>query len=193
MPSKKSPTTRNMRIIGGELKRRKLLEVTAHTTRSTKDKVKESLFNMLSASLPASRVLDAFAGSGALGIEALSRGANYVEFIDSSPQALRVLKANVSSLQVHERAGVHPGVAQRIMPTFETAFDIIFLDPPYKEGLIDEALKIITDHRLLSDTGIIAILSEKNASIKVPEALAVYKHKTQGITALRLLEWSCVQ
>ncbi len=122
-----------MRIVAGELGGRRIAAPPGQATRPTSDRAREALFSRL-GSLDGERVLDLFAGSGALGLEALSRGAARATFCDSDRAATRILRANIASLGVGERADVHLGDFRRVLRERAEAgarFELVFLDPPY--------------------------------------------------------------
>ena len=148
-----------MRIIAGKNKGTKLNTLEGNdVTRPTLDRVKESLFSILYPYLEESVVLDLFAGSGALALEALSRGAKYAVLCDKSYKAIKVIKENVSKTKQEENIEI-------INKDFETAikslseknkkFDIIFLDPPYKTNYIQKSVDLIIEKQLLNEDGII--------------------------------------
>lgn len=121
-----------MRIIGGAFRGRTLRPPGDHRTRPTADRVREAWFDILGDQVDGARVLDLFAGSGALGLEALSRGADWVEFVEVGKAALAALRANVSAFEAEDRVCVHRTDALRFAKTLEEqAFDIAFADPPY--------------------------------------------------------------
>ena len=123
-----------MRVISGQAKGHPLKAVPGSNTRPTTDKVKESLFSIIGPYFDEERVLDLFAGTGGLGIEALSRGAASAVFIDSNSQSIEVIRRNLESTRLAERAEVYRNDARRALKLLERAgkpFDIIFLDPPY--------------------------------------------------------------
>lgn len=121
-----------LRIIAGEFKGRRLKTPGGRAVRPTSDRVREAWFSILQGSLPGARVLDLFAGSGALGFEALSRGAARVEFVESQRAALAALQANSAALEVEDRVTIHRldavRFAERLQPN---QFDVAFADPPY--------------------------------------------------------------
>ena len=125
-----------MRIIGGKNKGKKLILPDEAITRPTTDRVRESLFNILSHhpdfDWNEAYVLDAFAGSGALGLEALSRGATHVTFVESHPKIIPILKKNMETIPGDKKLLTHP--IENILPTFRP-MDLVFLDPPYKKGI----------------------------------------------------------
>jgi len=190
MPSKKSPTIYKLRVIGGSFKRTKLAEVPGDVTRSTKDRVKESLFNMLAPDIPGAHVCDLFAGSGALGIEALSRGALHTTFIERNHQAFSVLRQNIGALPLKGKTTIYRSDALTTLKTFNQGFDVILIDPPYRKGLVDKALTVISENTLLNPQGIIAVLSENNVTLNIQVPLTITKDKNVGITKITLIEWS---
>src|SRR4030042_6276579 len=122
-----------MRVIAGALKGRRLAPVQGRT-RPTAAKVREAIFNILGGAVTAARVLDLFAGTGALGIEARSRGAREAVFVEDHPEALKVLRRNLDDLDLKDRAVVHPVPVRQALKTLAVHgedFDLAFLDPPY--------------------------------------------------------------
>lgn len=178
-----------MRIIAGTHKRRKIKEVPQATTRSTRDRVKENLFNIL-PNQRGMQVLDAFAGSGALGFEALSRGAKHAVFIDTDKTAFKVLGENAALLELNKDSTLYRGDALNVLRRLEGHYDTLFLDPPYKLGLIDLALPIIRDRHLLEKDGIIVVLHASDEVPLIPKAFSEIKTRTYGITSLTFLKWS---
>ena len=145
-----------MRVIAGIHKSKALESLEGRNTRPTMDKVKEGIFNSLHE--VSGLGLDLFAGSGALGIEALSRGMEKVIFVDQNFKAVKVIKSNLKQLDLMSQSEVYKNNADRALKALakrDIQFDYIFLDPPYKKGLIDEALKSIAEFNLLKENGII--------------------------------------
>jgi 16S rRNA (guanine966-N2)-methyltransferase len=121
-----------MRIIGGTLRGRTIVAPKDARVRPTGDRVREAWMSILQSSLPGARVLDLYAGSGALGLEALSRGATRAEFVELNPPSLAAIAANIASLGVGDRAIIHRGEALRFAEKVEPGtFDVAFADPPY--------------------------------------------------------------
>ena len=121
-----------IRIIAGEFKGRRLKTPTGSTVRPTADRVREAWFSILQQQLPGARVLDLFAGSGALGLEALSRGAVLADFVERHGASLAALKANTAALGVADRVTVHRGDAVRFAERLQPGqYDVAFADPPY--------------------------------------------------------------
>jgi 16S rRNA (guanine966-N2)-methyltransferase len=118
-----------MRVIGGEFRSRKIKAPTGDSVRPTPDRLREALFNILSHRIADAVFMDAYAGSGSVGIEALSRGAKKTIFIEKSRTAMRALLDNIATLGIRNRCEVYPDSASTIITRFEA--DIVFLDPPY--------------------------------------------------------------
>ena len=146
-----------MRIIGGKYRSRVLAEFEGEEVRPTADRVKESLFNILSLKLYGARVLDLFAGSGALGLESLSRGAKEVVFNDSARASLAILKKNLATLKITpdgDEAKLSGSDYLVCLESQRQPFDIIFIDPPYRFDYGEKALKKIAEKGLLTENGI---------------------------------------
>lgn len=140
-----------MRIIGGNLRGRKLASLRGMAIRPTADRVREALFNILGRKSLQASVLDVFAGSGALGIEALSRGAREAVFVDKSSAALRVVDQNLKLCRLETCSQVLRWDAVKNLNCllgYQERFSLIFLDPPYNKGLITPVLKHLMDQQL---------------------------------------------
>lgn len=137
-----------MRVIAGDKKGRRLLAPEGLSTRPTSDKVKEALFSIIQFDLPDAQFLDLFSGSGQMGIEALSRGAKYAVFVDEDKKACDCIKQNLASTGLLGCSEVNMRSAENYLNSCRRKFDIVFMDPPYKEGLIEpifEAVTCVTD------------------------------------------------
>ncbi len=135
-----------MRIVAGEFRGRRLLAPKGRAVRPTTDRVREAVFSIIAARLPDARVLDLFAGTGALGLEALSRGASRAVFVDVSPDSIRLIQANIAACGATERTEVVRGSAPQVLRLLagrEDRFDLIFMDPPYGEGQVEAALPLV--------------------------------------------------
>ncbi len=133
-----------MRIISGQLGGRKLLSVSGNRTRPTSDKVRESIFNILSSRIEDAVVLDLFAGTGALGIESVSRGAATVVCIDNSPAAVRAIQNNLNAFSLGSIVKIIPWDISRNLNCIRSPqphYDLVFMDPPYGRGLIEKTLR----------------------------------------------------
>ena len=132
-----------MRVIAGTCRSMPLKSLPGRDTRPTTDRIKETLFNMLQNEIPGCRFLDLFAGSGAIGIEALSRGAEHCVFVEQSRQAVRIIQENLAFTKLQGRAQVLTMDAASAVRSFGTKqqFDVVFMDPPYRCGLEKEVLE----------------------------------------------------
>lgn len=149
-----------MRIISGTSKGRKLLTPKSLSLRPTSDRVKESIFNILKRELKGKRVLDLFAGTGNLGMEALSRGAKKTIFVERGRQALRLIQKNLIQLGLQESSEILPKEVQRaigILHQRGESFDLIFMDPPYGKGLIQTTLTKLNSHPIVHKDSILVI------------------------------------
>lgn len=133
-----------MRIITGTARGRRLETLAGEETRPTAERVKEALFSVLQFELEGRRVLDLFAGSGQIGLEALSRGASFCVFVDSNPAAAQVVRRNLEQTGLAERGQVLCQDAGAYLARCTEKFDIVFLDPPYAAGLLEPALRQVT-------------------------------------------------
>jgi len=132
-----------MRVITGVARGRRLKTLEGMDTRPTTDRVKEGLFNIIQFDLPACRFLDLFAGSGQIGIEALSRGAEYAVFIDQNRDALQIIKENLLTTGLLKKARAVSMEAKTYLQSVKVPFDIVFLDPPYHQGILPEILPLV--------------------------------------------------
>lgn len=145
-----------MRVITGDARGRKLKSVEGLDTRPTTERTKQSVFNAIQFDIEGRRVLDLFAGTGQLGIEALSRGARDAVFVDSSAAAIAVIRDNVKTVRYEDRSEIVQGDALNALARFpENRFGLIFLDPPYEAGLFAGALERIAKRGLLREGGLI--------------------------------------
>ena len=163
-----------MRVITGSARGRKLKTPENYDIRPTTDNVKEALFNILQFEIEGRRVLDLFAGTGQLGIEALSRGAAEVVFVDESRESVRIVKENLKT------CGLSATVFQTNALDFLRScgkFDVIFVDPPYDAGLYEPVLKSINSVDILSDGGIIACEARRETTM--PQMSAPYALKKE--------------
>ena len=162
-----------MRIISGLARGRKLKEPQGLDTRPTTDKVKESLFNIIQFELEGRRVLDLFAGTGQLGLEALSRGAEYCAFVDQRREAAALVRDNVKLCRFEGRARVAQGEALSFLAACREKFDVVFLDPPYASGLLEKSLEALTGFDILREHGI--IVCESGVEWTIPPIAPPYE------------------
>ena len=148
-----------MRVIAGTARRLPLKTPKGKETRPTTDRIKETLFNMLAPLVPGSRFLDLFAGSGQIGIEALSRGADYAVFVEQGREAAECIRENLAFTRLEPKARLifrDAAGALRIMQG-EAPFDLVFMDPPYESGLVPETLRVLRGAGLVTpDTLVVA-------------------------------------
>ena len=161
-----------MRVITGTARGRRLKELTGLETRPTTDRVKEGMFSALQFDIEGRRVLDLFAGTGQLGIEALSRGAASATFVDRRDDAIRLIRDNLKATELTDRARVIAGDSMEYLDKIREKFDIIFLDPPYEAGLLEPALRQIARFDILNPHGI--IVAESPADRVLPALAAPY-------------------
>lgn len=180
-----------MRIIAGTLKGRRLAAVKGKI-RPTSDKVREAVFSILGPAVLEARVLDLFAGTGALGLEALSRGGQTAVFVEEHPASLAVLRRNIESLGLSDRAEVLAMAVKaglRKLASRRAVFDLAFLDPPYGEGLAAAALQDLAEARILSPRAwIVAEHSRRDVLPEVVRALQRTDLRTYGDTRVAFYE-----
>jgi len=183
-----------MRVISGKARGRRLKAAQGLDIRPTADRVKENIFNMLAPLLPGCRFLDLFGGTGAIGIEALSRGAGFVEFVDSSPIAVDTIIHNLSAAKLTEGTRVLCIDFRLALKRFSREgckFDVIFLDPPYQTAFVSESLDLITECALLKNNGCVVVETESTgkksgAEITSP-GFEVYKYRNYGSVSIMFL------
>lgn len=148
-----------MRVIAGSAKRLQLKTIDGMDTRPTTDRIKETLFNMISSYLADSNFLDLFSGSGAIGIEALSRGAAYAAFVEQSKKAMDCVRENLQYTKLADRAELYETDVINALSLMEhnKKFDYIFMDPPYNKLSEKRVLEYLSTSRLLSEDGIIIV------------------------------------
>lgn len=180
-----------MRIIAGEKRSRRLKAPEGMDTRPTGDKVKEALFSMLLSRLPGARVLDLYSGSGALSLEALSRGADSAVMVDISPKACRIIDENIQSLDYQDRARLlrmGDMAAIALLKKQGDAFDLIFLDPPYRINAAPVCEKLAQEG-LLKPEGLIVVEHAKETPPDVGAPLVLRDRRQYGIAGLSFYEW----
>lgn len=153
-----------MRIISGEMRGFKLKAPKGMDTRPTSDKVKESLFSIMGYIESSSEVLDLYSGSGNIGLEFLSRGAESACFIDTDAKAISTIKDNIEKCKVSDRATVYKNDVSRAMEMLANRskkFDYIFMDPPYKSGLVEKTIDKVAELDLLKDGGLLIAEHER--------------------------------
>lgn len=172
--------TSHVRIIGGDWRGRKLeFPATVQQLRPTPGRIRETLFNWLSYDVKGARCLDLYAGSGALGAEALSRGASEVIFVESDVKSSRLLEGNLHRLG--SDAKVYTMDARRFVRQIDGEWDIVFLDPPYRHGMLRQILRLLHEHKRLAKDALIYIESERELDdLKLPPDWHYLKQKKAG-------------
>ena len=177
-----------MRVIAGIAKGLNLKAPKGMKTRPTTDKVKGAIFNVLADLAADAKVLDAFAGSGALGIEALSRGAAHVDFFDKDRQAIAVIKDNLTRAKMTEFAAVRTGQVEKIIASDAAGFsgyNLVFLDPPYNKGFIGSIEPILLADGVLSDDVVVVLeTNSKDQELFQSDLWECYKTSVYGDTAV---------
>ena len=181
-----------MRIVGGNFRGRTLVAPKSLAVRPTADRLRETLFNILIHAygdpVTGARVLDLFAGTGALGLEALSRGAAFALFVDEGAQARALLRENVAALglggvtRIFRRDATRLGAAHPVEP-----FSLVFLDPPYRAGLAEKALAAARDGGWLKPGALIVVEEAADAAFKAPEGFAESERRTYDDTEVVFL------
>jgi 16S rRNA (guanine966-N2)-methyltransferase len=172
--------TNQLRIIGGKWRGRKLSFPDVVDLRPTTDRIRETVFNWLMADIVDAECLDLFAGSGALGFEALSRGAKQVTFIDQSSEVINQLKENAAILKAESQANILQQEAIPFLNQQKKQLDIIFLDPPFKLNIINELCQLIAEKKLLKPGGLIYIEMNNKQTLQLPAPLSRIKQKQAG-------------
>ena len=160
-----------MRIISGSKRGKKLTSLEGLQVRPTTDRVKEALFDILQFDLEGSRFLDLFAGSGQVGLEALSRGAMEAVFVDNLRDSIRVVEKNLAATGFSDRARVVQADFAAFLRREQETFDIAFLDPPYEQGLLQQALPLLAEHMALGGV----IFCEHPVLEDLPEAAGEFQ------------------
>lgn len=183
-----------MRIVAGRFKGKKLLAPKGTATRPTSDRAREGLFNILAhgayaAKLRGGRCVDLFAGSGAVGLESISRGAATCEFFETDRDALHCLSANIRACDVEEVSTVHRGSALFLRPVRQK-YDLVFLDPPYSEEAVDQAVSAVLNAGYLADDGLLISQSHPDYSVSIPVGMTQVDDRRYGAARFILMGFS---
>lgn len=162
-----------MRVISGSARGRRLKELPGMETRPTTDQVKESIFNIIQFDIEGRKVLDLFAGTGQMGIEALSRGAAHATFVDLAPAAAKIVRENVELTRFNDVSKVVQSDWRGFLFSCREKFDLIFLDPPYRTDMLENAMQTIAAIDILSEHGI--MICESPLDKALPELAAPYE------------------
>lgn len=179
-----------MRVIAGSAKGHRLQAPVGLDTRPTVDRIKESLFNIIGFDIAMCRFLDLFSGSGAIGIEALSRGAVSAVFIEQSPVATKSIYENLQRTKLQDRAFSYQEDVLKVLHKLEERgqqFDIIFMDPPYDYPLFESVLVGILEHNLLDQQGYIIVEHSTTCTLTIPPSLHIWKQKIYKTTTMSFL------
>ena len=176
-----------LRLIGGEWRGRKLRFPDAPNLRPTPDRVRETVFNWLAPMVHGARCLDLFAGSGALGLEALSRGAAFTTFVDSHQKVTSVLQEHLNLLDINDKAevlqmdGVKFLKGEELINIEVQKYDLVFLDPPYHLDFMQKVVPLLEDNNWLTDNAMLYLEIEKRQSLpELPKSWKQLKEKTAG-------------
>lgn len=175
-----------MRIIAGTRRGQKLINFEGEDVRPTTDRVKESVFNLIQEFISGSNVLDLFGGSGALALEALSRGAEHALITDNSKSSLELIKKNTVLTGFEDKAEIHQTDATEFIAKTNRKFDIIFLDPPYNKGFVQPILETISKKELLTNDGIAVLESDFRDEHGNIEGLYIAKQRKYGRTYITI-------
>lgn len=160
-----------MRVITGMARGMRLETLEGLDVRPTTDRVKEAAFSMIQFEVEGRNVLDLFAGSGQLGIEALSRGAKSATFVDANPEAVKIVRSNLMHTGLSHQASVAAGDFEQFLKYTKATFDVALIDPPYSKGLVDRALPLVVPH--MSENGV--IVCEVARIDSLPDAAESFK------------------
>lgn len=175
-----------MRIIGGEWRGRKLTFTPEPGLRPTTDRVRETLFNWLAGDIRGARCLDLFAGSGALGLEALSRGAAHCDFIDTSRATLRQIQSHLDTLGAGDIGHCRHASAQDFLAAAAEPWDIVFIDPPFSAGLVVPTCGLLNRPGLLAKSALVYVETGKREQSDFPDNWELHREKLAGDVRYRL-------
>ena len=180
-----------MRIVGGKHKGHSIAPPNGSATRPTSDRVRESVFNILAhgiagLEIEGARVLDLFAGTGAMGLEAISRGARFCQFVDDSAEARGLIRKNADALGVIGLAKIWRRDATNLGPCApQPGFDLVFADPPYGKGLGEKALISLVSGQWLNENAIVVLEESAKAEVPTIEGLTLIDERAYGDTMIR--------
>ena len=178
-----------LRIVAGIWRSRLLDVVDVEGLRPTSERIRETVFNWLAPGIHGARCLDLFAGTGALGLEALSRGAGTTVFVERSPVAARQLQSNVDVLGANGATVLQLDALDYLRGAAGPTFDIAFLDPPFGADLLEETCRLLAERRLLADGAYVYLEQDRsNPDPELPEGWAVKKNKTAGMVRYMLMQ-----
>jgi 16S rRNA (guanine966-N2)-methyltransferase len=187
MPLKAPGLSNTVRIIGGQWRGKKLSFPDVDGLRPTPDRIRETVFNWLQFQLQGARVLDLFAGSGAFGLEALSRGASYAVLVEKERNAVTQLNSNLRELRIDNALVEHSDAQHYLQQRSEQPFDVVFLDPPYGQNLLQPCMTQLENHHFLADNAYIYIEAESTLkTLPLPENWHLHRSKHSGQVSYHL-------
>lgn len=180
-----------MRIISGQFRGKNLIAPIGNDTRPTSDKARQGIFNILehapwSEGLVGKNVLDVFAGTGAFGLESLSRGAQIAWFIENDKSAIQALNANISACRVKDKSKIIAQDALKIGKNNGASFDIVFMDPPYDKGLSEALVPELQKNAWLSDGAILVLENHKSSAVPIFDGLEMVRQVNYGINGFAI-------
>jgi len=192
---KPNKTTGNLRIIGGDFRGRKLPVLSADGLRPTSDRVRETVFNWLQFDIAGTDCLDVFAGSGALGLEALSRGANSVCFLELNKENAQQIKQNLITLKVSNADVIQTDSLQWLQQVSPKTFDVVFLDPPFHRGLMQPAVDLIFQQSYVKTSQAWLYLEQERSLDwpKLPEGWRCHREKTTAEVKYGVFKFDTVE
>ncbi len=180
-----------MRVIAGKYKGRRLQAPRGREIRPTSDRLRESIFNIIGAEIAGHNIIDIFAGTGAMGIEALSRGAAHAVFIDKHSRALDVVRANVEALKASHHGDIirwDAGLNLRCLAALDLSFGLAFIDPPYNKGYADQALKHLAASNAMVPGGLVVLEHHHLEGISLQDkGMALQDQRRYGKTLVTFL------
>ncbi|WP_206486018.1 16S rRNA (guanine(966)-N(2))-methyltransferase RsmD [Thalassotalea sp. G2M2-11] len=186
--SSSKKTKGSIRIIAGKHRGRKLPVLTAEGLRPTTDRVKETLFNWLMPYINQSKCLDCFAGAGSLGFEAQSRHAEHVTLVELDKQAAQQLKQNQQLLSADNITIIHQNLLDYLAQPASQTFDIVFIDPPFRQGLVEQTIKQLQQGWLSQQAIVYLEMESESAPLNLPSNWSLLKEKTAGQVSYRLYQ-----
>ncbi len=180
-----------MRIIAGEKRGHTIVAPEGMNTRPTQDRVREAIFGMFQFYMPGSRVLDLFAGSGAMGLEALSRGAAFALFNDASIESIGMIRTNIARLGYADKSQIFNydciAAIERLTRAGEK-FDFVFVDPPYRAGVYKDVLKLLSENGLMRRDGRIVVERANEIGLSPVAGLTLTRQKRYGRTTIEVYQ-----
>jgi 16S rRNA (guanine966-N2)-methyltransferase len=189
MPRSTKPQAKQsqLRIIGGRWRSRKLDFSAAPGLRPTTDRIRETLFNWLSPVIQEARCADLFAGSGALGLEALSRGASHCDFIEAASAASSQIQRHLATLDAQALGRCHAMTAEQFLAAATEPWDIVFIDPPFGMNLVNPACSLLADKQLLREGATVYVeTAADDPSVESPSGWTLHREKRAGAVIYRL-------